>query len=88
MNKLAFAVAILWTMILPARAQNPVEIYRIKSACGGDAAALCAGVKPGGGRMLACLQGQQAKMSAPCRANLPEAKKLKDGAEATGKLPK
>jgi Golgi apparatus protein 1 len=37
-------------------------------ACGGDAAALCAGVQPGGGKLFACLRAQSGRLSSRCRS--------------------
>jgi hypothetical protein len=45
-------------------------------------------VLPGGGRILACLQQQQSQLGADCRAALPLAEKMKDDAQAKGRLPK
>lgn len=40
-------------------------------ACQADAAKLCPGVQPGGGRVLACLKQHEAELSAGCQAALP-----------------
>jgi hypothetical protein len=39
-------------------------------ACKADARRLCAGVAPGGGRVLACLRSHQAELSPGCRGAL------------------
>ena len=39
-------------------------------ACRADVQSLCAGVQPGGGRIVACLKQNQAKLSPDCRAAL------------------
>lgn len=39
----------------------------MRRACGGDFRALCHGVRPGGGRALACLADHQESLSPPCR---------------------
>ncbi|HUO53603.1 MAG TPA: sterol desaturase family protein [Rhodoblastus sp.] len=87
MKRILFAAGVC-LLVAPALAQNPMEMMRIRSACQADASAFCGGVKPGGGRILACLQGNQDKLSASCRSVLPEAEKLKNDAQAAGKLPK
>ena len=46
-----------------ALAQSAAE----RAACQGDFAKLCPGVKPGGGRVLACLAKQKDKLSPDCR---------------------
>ena len=42
-------------------------------ACGGDMQTLCKDVKPGGGRLLQCLESNRGKLSSPCEASLPTA---------------
>jgi len=42
----------------------------VAQACGNDAKTLCAGVKPGGGRILRCLNQKQAEVSPACKDNL------------------
>jgi len=49
-------------MVLPPR-----EALRIVRICAVDRQALCAGVPPGGGRIIACLMRNQAALSPPCR---------------------
>lgn len=41
------------------------------SVCRADAKALCAGVKPGGGRLVTCLQSHEAQLSPACKTQLP-----------------
>ena len=45
-----------------ASAQNPAP----HNPCGADQAKLCVGVKPGEGRMIACMLKQKEKLSAEC----------------------
>jgi hypothetical protein len=45
---------------------------RAMAACRADAQKLCADVRPGGGRIIDCLQQQQAQVSAGCAAALPK----------------
>ncbi len=45
----------------------------MRRACGGDFRALCHGVRPGGGRALACLADHQESLSPPCREALAAA---------------
>jgi hypothetical protein len=42
----------------------------VRSACGADVRALCAGVDPGGGRIIECLATQSASLSPDCRSVL------------------
>jgi Cysteine rich repeat len=43
------------------------ELFVLRSACGFDVRALCAGVQPGGGRIMQCLAVQSASLSPDCR---------------------
>jgi hypothetical protein len=43
------------------------ELFVLRSACGGDVRALCAGVQPGGGRIIQCLATQAASLSPACK---------------------
>ena len=40
-------------------------------ACRADAKTVCAGTKPGGGRLLGCLKAHEAELSPDCKAALP-----------------
>jgi hypothetical protein len=42
-------------------------IDQLAAACGGDLRKYCKGVELGGGRLKACLDANQARMSAPCQ---------------------
>jgi Cysteine rich repeat len=47
----------------------------IRQACAADYQSLCSDVQPGGGRILACLRQNVAKLSPPCQKALAGAKK-------------
>jgi Cysteine rich repeat len=44
----------------------------LAKACATDLRQLCASVKPGGGRVLACLQSHEAELKPLCKAELPK----------------
>lgn len=49
----------------------------LRAACAQDATALCPGVKPGGGRILACFKQKSDKLSDGCRSALRQARALR-----------
>jgi hypothetical protein len=56
---------------LVLRPMRPAEeLFVVRSACSGDVRALCAGVPPGGGRIMQCLATQAASVSPACKAVL------------------
>jgi Cysteine rich repeat len=75
-----------------AQTQPPLELrseaLALVQLCRADADRLCAGVVPGGGRVLACLKGQISQLSPGCAQAMPRAEALKNGAIAAGVLPK
>ena len=62
-----------------ARAFRPMtprqEIAVLRGACGPDYRALCAGVPPGGGRVIACFRENAASLSPGCQAVLMSARR-------------
>lgn len=62
----------------PAGARPPMsprqEAAMMRQSCGGDFRAYCQGVQPGGGRALACLSQNEARLSSPCKGALAEAR--------------
>lgn len=46
------------------------ELFVLRSSCGPDVRALCAGVQPGGGRIMQCLAVQSGSLSPACRSVL------------------
>jgi hypothetical protein len=47
----------------------------VREACQPDAEKLCQGIRPGGGRILACLKSHEAELSGPCKAVLARREK-------------
>jgi len=43
------------------------EMFIVRSACGADIRTLCAGVQPGGGRIVQCVTSNAASLSPACR---------------------
>jgi hypothetical protein len=59
--------------VLVLRPMRPrEEMFVLRSACGIDVRALCAGIAPGGGRLMQCLAAQSASLSPDCRGVLSE----------------
>jgi hypothetical protein len=59
--------------VLVLRPMRPrEEMFVLRSACGIDVRTLCAGVAPGGGRLMQCLAAQSASLSPDCRGVLSE----------------
>ncbi len=53
-----------------AMAAGRQRVRELSDACRPDAARLCRGIPPGGGRILACLKSHEADLSPACRAEL------------------
>lgn len=55
----------------PARAAQRLppreEFLLVRRSCGPDYRALCGGVRPGGGRLIACLRGNASALSPSCK---------------------
>jgi hypothetical protein len=60
-------------LLAGAQAGTRVSADALRAGCSDDAARLCAGVQPGGGRVIACLQQHKDALSNQCRqaAGLP-----------------
>lgn len=43
------------------------ELFVLRSACSADIRALCAGVAPGGGRIMQCIANRGADLSPACK---------------------
>lgn len=69
-------------------AEMKAEASSLVQVCRADFDKLCAGVRPGGGRIVACLESHAAELSAQCRDALPRAEALKAKAANAGVLPK
>ena len=52
---------------VPSPASPPDALSEARAACATNIQTLCAGVQPGGGRILACLKEHQDKVSDRCK---------------------
>jgi hypothetical protein len=73
MRKTIFAAAFALAALAPVAAQDFTAAQR--EACKADYDQFCKGTLPGGGRIIACLSKQDAKLSPACKKVLAEAKK-------------
>ena len=64
------------------------EAMTLMQICRSDYHRLCAGVQPGGGRIIACLHEHSHQLSAACGQAMPRADALRNSAAAAGTLPK
>jgi hypothetical protein len=72
------------TQVSPQTRREAIALMKV---CRGDYDRLCASVRPGGGRVLACLQNHANQLSAACGQALPRAQSLRASA-AAGATPK
>jgi hypothetical protein len=70
---IAFGAGLLLTASWGASAQEGVGVFDTERNCSTDVQSLCAGVKPGGGRVLACLQSHVGELSVGCSTILSKA---------------
>jgi hypothetical protein len=56
----------------------------IRSACKSDVAELCKGVKPGGGRVAACLKEHKDQISDACKSAIKQEHGRRKGAKSGG----
>lgn len=64
------------------------EAMSLMLVCHSDYDRFCSGVRPGGGRVLACLQSHGSQLTAACAGAMPRAEALKDSAISAGVMPK
>jgi hypothetical protein len=92
MNRLVtsvFVAAMTAVCFVPfAQAQGAPDAPKVKgvmSACQPDLAAYCGGVEKGGGRKIACLKDNQAKLSAACTAAIGQVLEKRAGKQGNGR---
>src|SRR5580700_1352626 len=64
---LLLSVTISSVSFAGAQAGGQPSLSAIRDACAGDAQKLCAGVQPGGGRVVACLKEHKDALSDRCK---------------------
>ena len=72
MSKLSFVallVAVAFSGVASAQSSDP------RGACKADYDKFCAGIAPGGGRVVTCLNGKRDQLSDTCKAALDSRKK-------------
>ncbi|MGA0599763.1 cysteine rich repeat-containing protein [Caulobacter sp. KR2-114] len=79
---LALAGALTLADVTAAEAAGGMAATR--AACQADLQTLCAGVQPGGGRIMQCLKQNREKLSAGCKSALAERIAEKRAAKANG----
>ena len=67
--------ALAFTLAIAATAQAQDFTAAQRAACKADYDSFCKGTMPGGGRVLACLEKHNDKLSAACKKVVAEAKK-------------
>ncbi len=78
----AGAALLASTALTAFAADAPAADGALAQACKGDVETLCAGVKPGEGRIAACLRQNRSKLSDGCKAAIKDARKHKGGKAA------
>ncbi|HUN56316.1 MAG TPA: cysteine rich repeat-containing protein [Smithella sp.] len=78
MKKLFMAICMVMLMLGVASAQEktgpPMEG---RGACKADVEKFCKGVKPGEGRIIACLKGNEDRLSQSCKNEIAKAREKK-----------
>lgn len=71
MSKLSFAAiaVIAFSNVASAQSSDP------RGACKADYDKFCAGIAPGGGKVIACLNAKRDQLSASCKTALDSQKK-------------
>ncbi|WP_298878018.1 cysteine rich repeat-containing protein [uncultured Bradyrhizobium sp.] len=72
MSKLSFAVlafVVAFSGAASAQSADP------RGACKADYDKFCAGIAPGGGKIIACLNGKRDQLTSTCKAALDSRKK-------------
>ncbi|WP_137044488.1 cysteine rich repeat-containing protein [Pseudolabrys sp. FHR47] len=77
----AAALTIAFAALVPPAAAQSMPPEALRQACGGDVRKLCAGVKPGEGRIVQCLAAKPDQVSPACKSALQQAQAAKSSAK-------
>jgi hypothetical protein len=66
---------------------QPAGNAGLRQACQADVAKLCAGVMPGGGRIMQCMRQHQDKVSDACKSAMSNAHGARQGQSAPSATP-
>ena len=61
----------LFIRVLASRTAHAKHFHAAREACQADVSKFCADMKPGHGRIVACLSQHTAELSDACKAQLP-----------------
>ena len=80
-NRILLSLALLAMTTSLAHAEGARQLGRpgrggdaVKTACAADVKALCAGIEPGGGRLIACMRQNPEQLSDGCKSAIAAAK--------------
>lgn len=81
MTRLAALALIASTLALPALAPSALAQDRgaLRAACQADFGRHCPGIRPGGGRLIACFREKHAEFSPACQAAVEKAQSARAG---------
>ncbi|SON57482.1 hypothetical protein HDIA_3941 [Hartmannibacter diazotrophicus] len=75
MKRFVLLALVLASATATANAQQQFtrqQMMAVRNACEADIRRVCAGVQPGGGRILQCVQANAEQISLPCKETLAE----------------
>ena len=81
MMRIVSAAFVFVALSLPVAAGEGGSV-RPREACKADAATLCAGIQPGGGRIRACLRANKDKLSEGCKSAIAQMIQARQAAKA------
>src|SRR5271170_5450018 len=73
------SVVLALTAVQSVLADDPSGLAAVRAACAADAQKFCAGVAPGGGRIIACLKEHKDSLSDQCKQAAAQAANSSNG---------